>query len=68
MKEMIKALLNLHTVNFIRYKLLIEALEKKGILTRSELDAAYENFPATEQEAVHEKTKKLFLSLFEEFF
>jgi hypothetical protein len=68
MKEMINALLNLETVNFIRYRLLIEALERKGVVTRSELDAAYVAFPDSEKDATHTQTKRLFLDTFAEFF
>jgi hypothetical protein len=68
MKEMINALLNLQTANFIRFGILVEHLDRKGIVTRAEIDLAYENLPDEEKEAAYAKTKALFFATFEEFF
>ncbi len=62
MKELLEALLDLHTMTLTRQKILIDLLEKRGIVTRAEVDAAFQQLPHSEYDEDTKKVRETFFS------
>jgi len=62
MKELLEALLDLHTMTLMRQKILINLLEKREIVTRAEVDAAFQQLPQNEADEDTKKVRETFAS------
>jgi hypothetical protein len=62
MKELLEAMLDLHTITLVRQKAVIAVLESKGTLTKAEVDSLQEQLSDADANEARDKVRALFAS------